>query len=105
VLATCRRVTEGRHAAEDFFQAAFLVLATKANSLRPTESLGPWLHAVATRVALKAKAQATTRRIRERKTAVSIADNPRDDLLWRDLRRIIDDAIAHLLEDRGLSST
>jgi RNA polymerase sigma factor (sigma-70 family) len=96
VLATCRRVTEDWHAAEDCFQAAFLVLATKANSLRPTESLGPWPHAVATRVALKAKAQATTRRIRERKTAVSIADNPRDDLLWRDLRPIIDNAIAHL---------
>jgi hypothetical protein len=54
VLATCRRVTEDWHATEDCFQAAFLVLATKANSLRPTESLGPWLHAVATRVALKA---------------------------------------------------
>ncbi len=96
VLGTCRRVTQDWHAAEDCFQAVFLVLATKAGSLRPTESLGPWLHAVAMRVALKARTQAAKRRIRERKAAVSISDNQRDDLAWRELGSFLDDAIAHL---------
>ena len=40
------------HEAQDAFQATFLVLAQKAKSLCVRESLGPWIHSVAYRVAL-----------------------------------------------------
>ena len=96
VLGSCRRVVQDWHAAEDCFQAVFLVLTMKARTLSRTESLGPWLHGVALRVALKAKTQATTRRNIEQKTAVNSEDDQRDGLIWRDLRPVLDNAIAGL---------
>src|SRR5436305_1149674 len=50
VLRVCRRALGDRDAAHDAFQATFLVLATKAGSLRRRESLGSWLYGVALRV-------------------------------------------------------
>ena len=49
VLSVCRQILGDMHAAEDAFQATFLVLIRRSNSfdLRGRDSLGPWLYGVA----------------------------------------------------------
>ena len=61
VLGVCRRILRDPHAAEDAFQATFLLLVRKAGSVRKRESVGPWLYGVARRVALEARGVASRR--------------------------------------------
>src|SRR5438309_10233220 len=61
VLGVCRGILRDAHAAEDAFQATFLVLARKAGSIRRRESVGSWLYQVARRAALRARATADRR--------------------------------------------
>ncbi|WP_422925059.1 sigma-70 family RNA polymerase sigma factor [Singulisphaera sp. PoT] len=75
VLRTCRGVLGEVHEAEDAFQATFLILSRRAGSLWIRESLGPWLHRVATRVALRAR----SRMERRRKVELRSIDRP-----WRE---------------------
>jgi DNA-directed RNA polymerase specialized sigma24 family protein len=58
VLGVYRRVTGDRHAADDAFQAAFLILARKghADRLGADDSLGRWLYEASPRVARRARA-------------------------------------------------
>jgi RNA polymerase sigma factor (sigma-70 family) len=64
VLAVCRGVLKHASDAEDAFQATFLVLFRKAGGLRSAGSLGGWLYRVAYRIALRANAVASRRRLR-----------------------------------------
>ncbi len=62
VMGTCRRMLSGGADADDAFQATFLVLVRRARSLGPRDAIGPWLHGVAARVSMRARAQAARRR-------------------------------------------
>ncbi|MDR3618656.1 MAG: sigma-70 family RNA polymerase sigma factor [Paludisphaera borealis] len=74
VLRVCHAVLADRHAAEDAFQATFLVLARRSRSLRAADSIGPWLHQVALRTARSALSAALRRKRHEQASA---PDRPR----------------------------
>lgn len=69
VMGVCRRILGNLHDAEDAFQATFLVLVRKADSIRPREMVGNWLHGVACHTAMKAKLYSARRQTRENKSA------------------------------------
>ncbi len=69
VHRVCLDILRGRDEAQDAAQAVFLVLARKAGSIRKPESLGPWLHGVALRVARHARSEMARRRVAERRNA------------------------------------
>jgi RNA polymerase sigma factor (sigma-70 family) len=94
VLGVCRRVLRDAHAADDAFQATFLLLVRKAGSLRRPNRLGPWLHGVAYRTALHARARAA-RRPEGPVTGEPIAP-PAGDPVGADLRLVLDAAIDRL---------
>jgi RNA polymerase sigma factor (sigma-70 family) len=71
VLGICRRVLGDAHAAQDAFQATFLVLAQKAPLLDKHSPLTGWLYKVAYHLALRLRAVATRQR-RQEKNAVRV---------------------------------
>ena len=97
VLRLCRRVLADAQAAEDAFQATFLVLARRAATVRPG-ALVPWLHGVARRVAAKSAAQ--ERRRRAEPLAGNQPSDPRPDPLRqvsaRELLEIVEQEVRRL---------
>jgi len=98
VWGVCRRVLADWHDAEDAFQATWLVLVKKADSLASPDRLANWLYGVARQTALKARATTAKRQARERPTAEppDVAAPPPDP--QSDLRRALDDAVSRLPE-------
>jgi RNA polymerase sigma factor (sigma-70 family) len=74
VRRVCLDMLSDPHEAQDAAQAVFLVLAGKARSIRKPESLGPWLHGVAVRMARRIRAEAARRREIEQRRAEAIAE-------------------------------
>jgi RNA polymerase sigma factor (sigma-70 family) len=94
VLSVCRGVLRDEHAAEDAFQATFLVLARKAKSIRRCESLAGWLYQVAYRVALRSQARAGRDTSRGTSSLERLADprssEPADTLSRHELGPLLD---------------
>ena len=94
VFHVCRRVLGCSHDVEDAFQATFLVLVQKAQQLQQRETVGDWLHGVAHRTALKARAMNTRRTTKERAAASQVkVENTNEITNWR---QILDEEIHKL---------
>jgi RNA polymerase sigma factor (sigma-70 family) len=98
VLGVCRRVLRDDHAADDAFQATFLVLVRKAGSIGKRESVGTWLYRVAFHLALRARSSASRRRDQERQVE-DMANLPgKAEPSWNDVRPVIDEELNRLPE-------
>jgi RNA polymerase sigma factor (sigma-70 family) len=65
VWGVCRRLLRSPHDAEDAFQATFLVLVRKAATIMPRQMVGNWLYGVAHQTAVRLRATAAKRGVRE----------------------------------------
>jgi RNA polymerase sigma factor (sigma-70 family) len=96
-LGVCRRMLRDEHAAEDAFQATFLVLARKARSVRQRTVAG-WLNRVAQRIALRARRATVQRGLREQPIMREPAVEEPDRLAGQELRSVLDDELGRLPE-------
>jgi serpin B len=96
VLGVCWRVLRDSQDAEDAFQATFLTLARKAASIRRRDVLGGWLYRVAWRIALAARQRRQAAR-EQPIPEIAAAEAP-DEVLWRDLRTVLDEEVRRLPE-------
>ena len=98
VWSVCRRVLAEEHAAEDAFQATFLVLVRKARSVSKQASVRSWLYGVALRIALRARQRDGLRRLREQSLpSRQVGDAPAE-AAWEDVRSVLDEEIQRLPE-------
>jgi RNA polymerase sigma factor (sigma-70 family) len=106
VLHLCHRVLGDPHAAEDAFQATFLVLARKAGKVSRPDKLSGWLYGVASRISLKARKAAARNSCSAGAQPAREPADPRPDPLAtvsaRDLLRALEDEIQHLPESYRL---
>jgi RNA polymerase sigma factor (sigma-70 family) len=98
VFGVCRRTLGDVHEAEDAFQATFLVLARRAAVVVPREAVGSWLHGVARRTALRARANRGRRAAREKRVEdlPCLAASPPESST--ELRGVLDRALERLPE-------
>lgn len=101
VLGVCRRILRDDRDVEDAFQATFLVLVRRAATIRGADRVGPWIHGVAHRVAVRARADAARRYVREGvdlevEPAVAVA--PSGPAERSELRSILDEELGRLPE-------
>jgi RNA polymerase sigma factor (sigma-70 family) len=95
VLGVARRIVQDAEEAEDVFQAVFLVLAQKANSIRQPGALRGWLHRTTVRLALDAKKSRLRRRCHEQEAGKRTTRREAAADLG-DVQRILDEELARL---------
>lgn len=96
VLHVCRQVLGDADAADDAFQATFLVFVRKAGSISRRESLGSWLYRVAYRIALKARARLKVQSAAPEELDRLAAPAESEDAEQRELRRIVCEEVNRL---------
>jgi RNA polymerase sigma factor (sigma-70 family) len=93
VLNVGRRILHDAHAAEDVFQATFLVLADRAGAIHRPASLAGFLHGVAYRLAVRA------RRRQAQSLPAGVCDHaggPAEGLAWKEMLGILDHELGRL---------
>ena len=98
VLGMCRSLVRDPHEADDAFQATFLVLVRKAGSIERRDTIGPWLHGVAGRVARRARDRAVRRQRREVEANAEIPCPVRPIAESPSVEAVVQDEIARLPE-------
>lgn len=102
VLRVCRSVLPDTNDANDAFQATFLVLVRRSESLRRLDAIGGWLHGVASRLAARARVDAARRRTVEARAALRVVEaiGPEDgeNREREESRRIVQEEVGHLPE-------
>jgi RNA polymerase sigma factor (sigma-70 family) len=98
VFRVCQLVLHDLHAAEDAFQATFLVLARKAASIHKHASLPAWLHRVALNFARTARTSAARRRSHERQAALMSPLGSVDETPLPDWQRFLHEEVDRLPE-------
>jgi RNA polymerase sigma factor (sigma-70 family) len=98
VLSVCRRVLPSAADVEDAFQATFLVLVRRADSIRRHTSVAGWLYRVAYHAAIRTKTEASRRRARERRADERAPVQPGAEVAWRELQEVLDDELDRLPE-------
>jgi RNA polymerase sigma factor (sigma-70 family) len=98
VLRVCRQVLHHAQDAEDAFQAAFLVLARQAASIRQGEALASWLHQVAFHVASKARRSAARRRGHESRVQPMTPRTAAHEPSWHEVQEVLHEEIQRLPE-------
>jgi RNA polymerase sigma factor (sigma-70 family) len=99
VLAACRRVLGDGPDADDAFQATFLALMRRAETIRQGQSVAGWLYAVARRAAVQSLRAARRRRRHELEVPERApADAPARDLSWREAVAVLYEELDRLPE-------
>ena len=96
VLSVCRRMLRDSHAADDAFQATFLVLVRKASSIRRPGLLGNWLYGVAYRIAFRARLQSAQRVDHEMRTSTMPDVDHTHEVERRELQEVLDEELSGL---------
>jgi RNA polymerase sigma factor (sigma-70 family) len=98
VLSLARRYLGDLHAAEDVFQATFLVLARKIHTIRRPESLSCWLHSITFRLARQARQARARRQEQEAQARLGVPRTPLDELTAREWLTVLDEELNALPE-------
>src|SRR5262249_52568474 len=103
VMGVCQRILGRSPEAEDAFQVAFMVLAQKAASVRPSSRIAAWMHGVATLAAKKARASRTRRRNREESIVERVEREDAPASPDADLASVLDEELNRLPENLRLA--
>src|SRR5262249_4084543 len=98
VLRVCQGQLERPEDAEDVFQATFLVLARKADTLHWRESIGAWPLEVAHPLGQEARRKQLSRYARESVARPKAVADPLAEISGRELVTILDEELANLPE-------
>ncbi len=98
VHSVCRRILHHEQDSEDACQATFLVLASKASSIRKAVSLASWLHGVAYRIAMRAKKTLGRQHQNVGDAAAPTQDLPVTAAALREAQLIVDEELNRLPE-------
>jgi RNA polymerase sigma-70 factor (ECF subfamily) len=102
VMGVCRHALHHEHDAEDAFQATFLTLSRRADTIRDRRLLSSWLYEVAYRIAIRARGSAAKRREQEGQAAArssgEITPEQERTVTLNDLQPALHDEVSRLPE-------